>query len=189
MYLYQPCLLTLSLYAWAFDPLDHSHRWLHVLFPLIVLAVSEIELTFISCNIYPASLLLVICFLIREPCEVEWAEVLTASLLGGLMCWKVVDRWPLFSGILPLCAGVLLIPVVLLCRSRKGRLLSCSLGGLVFELFFCLKEHILFSFCVVRFGSRDGLSLVVASMCLYFLFEQVCLAAHIKKNNAIYASK
>ncbi len=187
MYLYQPCLLTLSLYAWAFDVSDSRRRWLRVLFPLAVLALSEIELTFTGICIYPASLL-VACYLIRDQRTIQWAQMLTASLLGGLACWKAVDLWPLFPGIVPLCAGVLLVPIFILCRGRADRLASCALGGLIFELFFCLKEYLLFSFCILRFGSRDGLSLAAASACLYCLLEQLQLAARKTKANTIYTS-
>ena len=188
MYLYQPCLLTLSLYAWAYDTSEHRRRWLRVLFPLAVLAVSEIELIFPSCSVYPASLLWATCFLMRDPRTVEWAETLTAALTGGLVCWKAADLWPLFSGIIPLCAGFLLVPIALLCRSREDRLLACGLGGLVFELIFCLKEHILFSFCVLRLGSRDGLSLAAGTACLYCLLEQVQRIVRVKKYHTIYTS-
>lgn len=188
MYLYQPCLLTLSLYAWAFEMPDAKRRWLRVLFPLTVLALSEIELTFTGICIYPASLLLAACFLIRDQRTIQWTEVLTASLLGGLVSGKAADLWPLFTGVIPLCAGILLILVSILCRNREDRLLSYTLAGIFFELFFCLKEYILFSFCVLRLGSGEGLSLAAASACLYSLTEQIRLAPRRKKSHRIYTS-
>ena len=176
MYLYQPCLLILALYAWAFEPVEREGRRLRALFPLALLAVSELELTFARIMIYPAALLLPVLFLLKRDRTVAWAEVLTASLLGGFLCWKAADSWPLFPGLTFLCGILLLAATVLLCRQRGDRLLACAIGGLFFELFFCLREYTLFSFCVIRMGSRDGLSLAASTHCLYAVLEQLCHA-------------
>ena len=187
MYLYQPCLLTLSLYTWAFDE-RKGHRWLRILFPLLILAVSEWDLSFSRLRIYPAALLLIGPFLLRNPGTVVWEEVLTASFLGGAFAWKAYDSWPLLPGIMPLCALLMLIPILLLCRSREDRLLSCALGGVLYELFICLKEQTLFSYCVIRLGSRDSLSLSTTSLCLYSLIEEAYRMTVKRKNQAIPVS-
>ena len=174
MYLYQPCLLALALYAWAFD---RGHG-LRMLIPLLILAISGWELTFERIWLFPAAWLLPLMYLFHTA---VWAEVLTASIAGGLVCWKMADTWPLLPGLTPLCALMLLILVVLLCRKREDRLLACAVSGMFFELFFCLREYMLFSFCTVRLGSREGLSLGSAALCLYCVLEQVFLAIQARK--------
>ena len=185
MYLYQPCLLTMALYGWAFDPAERRRRWIMILFPLVVLLVSEWEVTFSSYKLYPASLLLPVCFLMVRSRDVAWAEVLASSLLGGLVCWKAADAWPLLPGSAVLCAVLLLIPVTLLCRDRDDRLLAVTFGSLFFELFFCLHEYMLFSFCALRFGSKDALSLGSMALCIYFVLEQLRLLLLSKKKDAV----
>ena len=146
MYLYQPCLLTLTLYAWAFDRSKGKGRLLRIAAPLLLLLASEWELSFSRIYLYPAALLFPAVFLFDAKRSVAWAEVLTAALLSGLTSWKAADAWPLLPGGIFLCAVLLLIPIMLLCRGKEDRLLACSLSGLLYELFFCLKEYMLFSF-------------------------------------------
>ena len=187
MYLYQPCLLTLALYAWAFDDARKRDKYLHALAPLAILAISGWELAFEQMYIFPSALFLpLVCSLDRSR-STAWAEVLTASVLGGLICWKVWDTWPLFVGTQPLCCMILVILVTCFCRDRKDRRLACVLGSLFFELFACLREYMLFSFCVVRLGSRESLSLGTASLCLYALCEQAFPALHRGKDVAVPA--
>ena len=185
MYLYQPCLLTMVLYQWAFDQSGTKTRWLRIAFLLAILAASEWELACTQVWFYPAALLLPLLSLLGRSCPVAWAEVSTAALFGGLLSWKAADLWPLLPGLKMLCAALLLVPVVLLCRDREDRFLACALGSLLFESFFCLREYMLFSFCVIRLGSRDGLSLGTAAVCLYSGLEQVGLAVHSKKKHTL----
>ncbi len=187
MYLYQPCLLAMALYHWAFDERKGKQHASHLLFSLVILVLSELEVTFQNVRVYPAVLLLIV-YLIRKPLLIRWEETLTASLIGGLLCWKAADLWPLFPGIIPLCGALLLLPVVLLCREGKDGLLSCTLGSLFFELFFCLKEYMLFSYCVLRLGSRDSLSLGAAALCLYGLTERIRYFARARRKHAISIS-
>ena len=176
MYLYQPCLLTLALYVWAWE----KDRRFRILLPLVILLASEWELILGRIWLYPAAMLLPVMFLTKRP-SVAWAEVLTSSILGGLLCWKAADRWPLLPGRMLLCAALLIIPALFLCRGREARLLACALGSLLYELFFCLREYVLFSFCTIRLGSREELSLGTAAVCLYLATEQVLLAVRTKK--------
>lgn len=162
----------MALYAWGFDGKRGAGRWLRALAPLVILAISEWELTFDPVSLYPAALLLPLLCLPGRVRTVPWAEALTASFLGGLVCWKAADAWPLLPGLGLLCAVLLLIPILPLCRSREDRLLACALSGLLFELFFCLREYMLFSYCLIRLGSRDSLSLSAASVCLYILLDE-----------------
>lgn len=185
MYLYQPCLLTMTLYAWAFDTDKGKGHWLRLLFPLVVLAVSEWELTYTCLWLYPAALLLPVLFLWRKPKMVAWAEVLTAALFGGLLCWKIGDLWPLLPALMLLSVALMLAPIYLLCRSREDRLLAFAFGGLVYELFFCLREYMLFSFCVIRLGSREALSLGTAAVCASLLLEQVRLYLPVRRNHTV----
>ena len=189
MYFYQPCLLTMALYAWAFDPSDQKRNKLRSLLPLAILAVSEAELSFTRISLYPAGMALPILFLMGKTNRIAWAEVLTASLLGGLLCWKAADTWPLHAMQLPLCSALLLIIILLLCRRREDRLLSCAIAGMFFELFFCLREYMLFSFCVMRVGSRDGLCLSTSGVCLLYALEQVRLSWLSKQRQAVSIRK
>lgn len=173
MYLYQPCLMTLALYEWACNASDTKKHRMNAFLYIFLLTVSELELTFTHVELYPASLLFPFLFVFGRDNPVAWPEVLTAGLLGGMICWKVADIWPLYGGLLFLCAMMLLISAQLICRNREDRLLSCAMGGLVFELFFCIREHMLFSFCVIRLGSRNGLSVTALTLCLYTLLEEL----------------
>ena len=189
MYLYQPCLLTMSLYAWAFDDAPRRRIWFQMLFPLALRAVSEIELSYTHIMLYPSALLLPAFLFAGSSHTVSRLDVTTASLIGGFLCWKASDMWPLFSGLPLFCAVLLLIPALLLCREREDRLLACALGGLLYELFFCLKEYMLFSFCVIRLGSGDSLSVSSTAICLYALYEQIRLVLRPKGKGAVFIGK
>ncbi|MBR0207120.1 MAG: hypothetical protein IJQ45_10315 [Clostridia bacterium] len=173
MYLYQPCLLILSLCAWAFCDKNDGRRWRKILFPLGILAISWWELRFARITVYPAALLLLIPFLPLGRRFAAWAEVLTAALIGGFLSWKAADTWPLFAGMTLLSAVLLYIATIPLCRDGMDRRLACALGGLFYELFFCLKEYTLFAFCVIRLCSRESLSLTAAALCLAAIHEQM----------------
>ena len=188
MYLYQPCLLAMALYHWAFDESKGKQHASHLLFPLVILVLSELELTFQDVWVYPASLLLPMGFLFDSRGSVCWEETLTASLIGGLLCWKAADHLPLFPGIILLGGALLLLSVMLLCRKEKDRLSACAIGSLFFELFFCLKEYMLFSYCVLRLGSRDALSLGTVALCLYGLTERIRCFARARRKHAISIS-
>ncbi len=175
----------MALYAWAFEPANGTPRWCRILFPVTVLTVSEWELTFRQIGLYPAALLLPILFLLNRFRAVAWPDVLTGALLGGLLSWKAADLWPLFSGSALLCAILVLVPAILLCGNRDDRLLACVLGSLAFELFFCLREYMLFSFCVVRLGSRDALDLSTAALCLYVVLDTLLHALHLKGKSIV----
>ena len=185
MYLYQPCLLSMSLFAWAFEETSGRARWLVILTPLCILALSEAELIFERIRLYPAALLLPLPFVWKRLRSAAWGRVCMAALLGGLLSWKAADVWPLFSGIRPLCAGLLLIPAFLLCREREDRLLACALGSLAYELCFCMREYMLFAFCVLRLGSRDALSLGTAGACVLLIFRPAFFHRFIRKNNVL----
>ena len=184
LYLYQPCLLSLALFAWAFEE-PKNGRWLRTISPVIVLLLSEWELSFRRIWIYPAALLLPMLYLPGRVRTVFWAEVLTAALLGGLTCWKMDDTWPLQSISHLMAPMLLLVIAVLLCRDRKDRCLACALGSLLYELFFCLREYMLFSFCITRLGSRESLSLGSAALCLYVAGEQAAQALRRRKSIAV----
>ncbi len=185
MYLYQPCLLTMTLYAWGFETFGRRSRYLHMAFPLLLLAVSGWELSFTRLEVYPAALLLPFAYCLGRVRSVSRAEVLTSSFIGGLICWKIGDRWPLFWGTYPLCSASLLILAAFFCSDREDRFLACAIGSLLFELFFCLREYMLFSFCVVRLGSREALSLSASSICLYTVLEELFGAVHACRKHTI----
>ena len=173
MYLYQPCLLTLALHAWAYDE-NRIQRRLRILFSLSILILSGLELTGARVYVYPGALLLPALFSFDRLRSASWAEVLTSSLLGGLLSWKAAYVWPLLPGSKLLCSVLLLIPAAFLIKKQEDRLLACSLGSLIFELLFCLKEYTLFSFCVIRLGSRDALSLGSMAACILTFAAEAC---------------
>ena len=176
LYLYQPCLLSLSLFSCAFFEPKTEKPAAKSLWYLGILAVSELELTFSNVKLYPAALLLSLLLGIGRARRIAWSEVLTASVLSGLICWKVSDVCPLFPSLTLLCALMLMIPILLICREREDRFLGCAIGGLFYELFFCLREYLLFSFCVIRLGSRDGLSITAAAHLMYIMLDELlCL--------------
>ena len=178
----------MALYAWAFDRSHGKSRWMRVMALAVVLCISEWELYFTRFYVYPASVLMATILLFEKKGPLAWAEVLTGALLGGLLCWKVADSWPLMPGLPLLCAALLLVPVVPLCQNREDRFLAIGLGGLFFELFFCLREYMLFSFCVIRLGSREALSLSAASLCLYFVLESIVQDIRAKAKGSLSAA-
>ena len=167
MYLYQPCLLSLSLYAWAFCEAPNGRRRMLTLFPLFLLLVSEAEWTGAYLQLYPAGLLLPGLFLERKRKPIDWPGVLSAAILSGLLGWKLGDAFPLSPLVTPLGALLMLGPIAFLCRQERDRRLAICLAGLAYELFFCLREYVLFSYCLIRLGSRAGLSLSAAALCAY----------------------
>ena len=175
----------MALYGWAFREAEGNRRGRNIVLPLVVLLASGWEVSFSAIRLYPASLLLPLSYLMGKGRSVPWAEVLVSSLLGGLVCWKVADAWPLLPGSAALCAILLLCPIAALCRCREDRLLALTLGSLFFELFFCLREYMLFSFCVLRLGSRDSLTLGALAICFYFIFELTRLLLLSKGKGAI----
>ena len=163
----------MALYAWAFEINNKRNNWLRVLFPLAILAVSGWELSFMRVRLYPAAVLMPVISFRWNTRSVAWAEVMTASLVGGLVCWKAADAWPLIPGITSSCAMLLLASVVVICRERRDRLLAAVLGSLFYELFFCLKEYMLFSFCIIRIGSAQSLDLCSTTVCLCLVLETI----------------
>ena len=173
MYLYQPCLLSIALYSWAFEKTDKKNRWSRILLILLVLIVSRWEFVSDRIGAYPAAVLLPLCFIWENRRTAVFIEIVTAALFGGILCWKVMDTWPLFTGKVLLCAGLLLVPVTIICTNRSDKLAACALCGLFYEAFLCCAEYVLFSFCVIRFGSHDALNIGTAAICLYMVLEQV----------------
>ena len=53
----------MALYHWAFDERKGKQHASHLLFPLVILVLSELELIFQNVQAYPASLLLPMGFL------------------------------------------------------------------------------------------------------------------------------
>ncbi len=178
----------MALFAWAGGNGGKKQIIQRILFPLAILSVSEIELSYQNIRVYPAALLLSIGYLIRSHHSIAWEEVTTAALIGAFICWKTADAWPLLPGILLLCGALLLVPIALLCHDREERFFAIALGTLFYEWFFCLKEYMLFSFCVVRIGSKDSLSLGTAAMCLYGLIEPIWQFAFAGRKHAISIS-
>ncbi|MBQ6866931.1 MAG: hypothetical protein IJO15_08845 [Clostridia bacterium] len=73
-----------------------------ILFSLLSLALSEVEIGGTYLSLYPAALLLPVPFLLSIDKE-AWPEVLAAAFFGGMLCWKAADAWPLLPGVMLLC--------------------------------------------------------------------------------------
>ena len=77
----------MALYAWGFESPGTRGRYLHMAIPALLLAVSGWELSFLRLEVYPTALLLPAAFCLGRVRTVSWAEVLTAAVVGGLICW------------------------------------------------------------------------------------------------------
>jgi len=186
LYLFQPCLLSLALFVWAFGDRERDLSRRMILVSLLSLSLSEVEMEGTGLSVYPAGLVLLVPFLSDVHRRGSWPEVLIAAFFGGLLCWRVADAIPLQPGLLLLCAMLLSAPVCLICRERAEAQLALGLGSLFFELFFCLREYMLFSFCVIRLGSREGLSLASLSMLLFELCSQAYSLLFRRQRGAVF---
>lgn len=147
------------------------------LLTLVVSAIGEVEGEEIT--IFPAALVLLAGSLVAM--GKHWERVLLSGLFGGVAAWKIADLFlPFFEPAL-LSGLALSLFVILYCKSMEERFCACALGGIAYELSFCLQEYFLFSFCHLRFGSLDGLS--VSAMSLLTVSAACLLAKLLKKNS------
>ncbi|MBQ7277987.1 MAG: hypothetical protein IJR17_02115 [Clostridia bacterium] len=161
MYLYQPCLIALALYLWAEG--DSRRERLGGLLPLGVLIISDPSVALGPIILYPAGLLSILLAFLKKPRHLSLSVI--GAVLGGMICWKVADRFPLMPGLLWLCGGVL-AACCFLCPEPVSKLQCAALGSLLFEVMFCLREYMLFGYCQLRLSSKDSLSAFAASVCL-----------------------
>lgn len=166
MYFYQPALMTLVAFLIAGGEL-HSispkqRRYFATLFllTLIVSAIGKVKGE--GSTIFPAALVLLAgSFLTLRG---HWERVLLSGLFGGVAAWKLADLLPLFFEPALLSGLALSLFVLLYCKRIEERFCACALGGIAYELSFCLQEYFLFSYCHLRLGSLEGLSVSAMSL-------------------------
>lgn len=168
MYFYQPALITLVAFLIAGGELYSislkRRRYFVTLFllTLVVSAVGKVEGE--GSTIFPAALVLLAgSFLTLRR---HWERVLLAGLFGGVAAWKLADLLPLFFEPALLSGLGLSLFVLLYCRSIEERFSACALGGIAYELSYCLQEYFLFSYCRLRLGSFNGLSISTVGLCV-----------------------
>lgn len=182
MYFYQPALITLATFLTAGGDLylvsRNRRRYFTALFllTLVVSAIGEVEREGIT--IFPAALLLLVGSLFAV--EKHWERVLLSGLFGGVAAWKIADLFLSFFEPALLSGLGLSLFVILYCKSVEERFCACALGGIAYELSFCLQEYFLFSYCRLRFGSLDGLSVSAMSL---LTVSAGCLLTRFFKNN------
>lgn len=182
MYFYQPALVTLAVFLIAGGELysvsPKRCRYFAALFllTLVVSAIGEVEGETIT--IFPAALVLLAGSLAAV--GGHWERALLSGLFGGIAAWKLVDMFPLFFEPALLSGLALSLFTLLYCKRMEERFCACALGGIAYELSFCLQEYFLFSFCRFRLGSLNGLS--VSAMGLLAV-SAACLLTNLLKNN------
>lgn len=166
MYFYQPALITLVAFLIAGGELYSislkRRRYFVTLFLLTLVASAIGKVEGEGSTIFPAALVLLAgSFLTLRS---HWERVLLAGLFGGVAAWKLADLLPLFFEPALLSGLALSLFVLLYCRSMVERFCACALGGIAYELSFCLQEYFLFSYCHLRLGSLEGLSVSAMSL-------------------------
>lgn len=175
MYFYQPALITLVAFLIAGGELYSislkRRRYFVTLFLLTLVASAIGKVEGEGSTIFPAALVLLAgSFLTLRS---HWERVLLAGLFGGVAAWKLADLLPLFFEPALLSGLALSLFVLLYCKRIEERFCACALGGIAYELSFCLQEYFLFSYCHLRLGSLEGLSvsamslLTVSAACLF----------------------
>lgn len=188
LYFFQPALLVLILFSLIVpDLLPLSKRscvYYGVLF-LLVLCFSAIgEWAMENATLFPAALLLLIGTMAKV--RSHWERILLSSLFGGIAAWKIADLFPLFFEPALLSGLALTVFVMLYCRGMEERFCACALGGLAYEFSFCLQEYFLFTYCKIRFGSLDGLSISAMSLCVV-MGVGILHSFRLSKKNATWA--
>lgn len=171
MYFYQPAFITLVAFLTAggeLYPISLKRRRYFVtlfLLTLVISAIGKVEGEEIT--IFPAALVLLVgSFLTLRR---HWERVLLSGLFGGVAAWKIADLFPLLFEPALLSGLVLSLFVLLYCKTMEERFCACALGGIAYELSFCLQEYFLFSYCRLRLGSFNGLSISTAGLCFVIM--------------------
>lgn len=168
MYFFQPCLLTLLIFLlvdmelFAFSKRQRRYFTILLLFVLGLSAIGELEWE--NFTLFPAGVVLLAGTGIRA--RKHWERILLSGLFGGIAAWKVTDLFPLFFEPALLSGLALGLFTLLYCRGTEERFCACALGGIAYELGFCLQEYFLFSYCRLRLGSLSGLSISAMGLCV-----------------------
>lgn len=173
MFFYQPALFAgIVFMAAGLLPFSKKKRLYYgALFLLTLMLSFWGELKWENVTLFPAALLLMIGTAI--PVKGHWERVLLSGLFGGVAAWKLTDWVPLFFE--PALPGglALILFVWLYCKGAEERFCACALGGITYELSFCLQEYFLFSYCRVRLGSPNGVSISAMGLC-FILAIHLC---------------
>lgn len=168
MYFYQPALITLAAFLTAggelYSIFPKRRRYFATLFllTLVMSAIGKVEGEEIT--IFPAALVLLVgSFLTLRR---HWERVLLSGLFGGVAAWKLADLFPLLFEPALLSGLALGLFVLLYCKTAEECFCACALGGIAYELSFCLQEYFLFSYCRLRLGSFNGLSISTVGLCV-----------------------
>lgn len=178
MFFYQPALFAIIVFiAAGLLPFSKRRRLYYGGLFLLALGLSFLgELKWENVTLFPAALLLLIGTAI--PVKGHWERVLLSGLFGGIAAWKLTDWMPLFFEPALLGGVALILFVWLYSKGEEERFCACALGGVVYELSFCLQEYFLFSYCRVRLGSPGGVSSSAMGFCFIFA---ICLCRQISQ--------
>lgn len=181
MYFFQPALLTLCGLMAADGTLFSFTRKRQLcfvaLFLLTLCASAMGEGVWENFTVFPAALVLMLGTMAMA--SGRWERILLSGLFGGIAAWKLADMFPLFFELALLGGLALSLFTLLYCKSLEERFCACALGGIVYELCFCLQEYFLFTYCRIRLGSSGGLSISTMSMCAVtaaYLLHAILLA-------------
>lgn len=128
-------------------------------------------------TVFPAAVVLMLGTMVMT--RGHWERILLSGLFGGVAAWKLADMFPLFFEPALLGGLALSLFALLYCKRLEERFSACALGGIVYELCFCLQEYFLFTYCRIRLGSFGGLSISAMSLCtvtVEYLLHTVLLA-------------
>lgn len=182
MYFFQPCLLTLLAFLLADKELlafSKGQRRYFIALLLFVLGLSVLgEWEWENFTLFPAGVVLLVGTGIGA--RKHWERILLSGLFGGIAAWKVADLYPLFFEPALLSGLALGVFVLLYCKGTEERFCACALGGIAYELGFCLQEYFLFTYCRFRLGSFNGLS--VSTMGLWVVMVEYLTRKFLVRN-------
>lgn len=167
MYFFQPCLLTLLAFLAAHNDLlglsKGQRRHYGILLVLVLVLSFAGEWKWENFTLFPATLALLAGTGIKA--GKHWERILLSGLFGGVAAWKIGDTFPLVFEPALLSGLALGLFVLLYCKGVEERFCACAIGGIAYELGFCLQEYFLFSYCRWRLGSPVGLSISAMGLC------------------------
>lgn len=97
-------------------------------------------------------LLMLMTMTVRHP-----VGVLLASVLGGLIGWKLNEVAPLFFEPGVLAAVPYVVCALVYCRMHSERVLAVTLAPFVSSLCVSVSDYSLFRYCTIQLGSPDGM--------------------------------
>lgn len=92
------------------------------------------------------------------PAKKDWARIVLSSVLGGILAWKLCDRFPLFFELGILCALPTVILSLIFCKSIGSRILTALTAPLIARLILSAADQVLFDFAIVNIGGDWAIS-------------------------------